>query len=194
MLALTSGEYTALFTGLTALFGGVVAIVMYMGYRHGRHQAGMRQPIRVSNEKYWHPDELKIFEWPRAIIDTRSKQFVLLRFYNRTDVDIRWSIDGNRTRIFGTTVGNVRPTIDDPGMIETRRHDGTSVGLIFVFDDDWHWKRFGDNEPEKRTNKLGRKFWIRVRGHTADGHKIKAWKHVEVFRYYPDDWGRREGL
>ena len=185
MLAITSAEWTAVFTGATALFGCVVAVVTFMAYRHNRHQSGLRRPIRASKEDYWHPGGVEISELPPAIIDTRNKRIATVRFANRSDVDIRWSIDRRRTRLFRATLRS-RPVVEDPGLIATAKHDGTNVALVFTLDEGDEWS---SNELDPAyigiASKLLQKYWLRVCGFTADGHKVMAFRRVELIEIYP---------
>jgi hypothetical protein len=181
MLATTTDQWIAVFTGATAIFGCVVAVVTFMAYRHNRHQSALRRPIRIQRQDRRFPDKVKIYELPRAIVDTRDKRVTALRFTNRSDVDLRWSIDRSRTRLYKSTLVG-RPSIEDPGVIVTNKHDGTTVGLTFRLDDDESWASEETDPTFLFPVVIRQRYWLRVRGETADGHKIKGWKRVTLYK------------
>jgi len=168
----------------TAIFTGVTAIVMFMAYQHGRHQAAMRRPIRVSREEYWHPDGLKMFKLPPAIDDNRVKRIALLRFSNRSGVDIRWSIDHRKTKLFWATTKSP-PIVEVPIDLETKSHDGTNVAIVFTLAPDEEWTSHETKKEFQSTASiLKKKYWLKLRGYTADGHRIRKLKRVELIELY----------
>jgi hypothetical protein len=168
----------------TALFTGITAVVMFLGYQAARHQSAMRRPIRVSKEDYWHPDELKMHQLPPAINDNRIKRIALLRFSNRSGVDIRWSIDERNTRLFRATTTR-KPSLETVRNLETKSHDGTNVALVFTLAEGDEWSSHDiKKEFQNAASILNKKYWLKIRGFTADGHKIRKLKRVELIELY----------
>ena len=87
MDAVSVNSLTAVGALATAVFTGITAVVTYLVYQHGRHQAAQRRPIRVRNEGFRCEDEITMLDLPPAIKDSRPKRIVVLRFSAST----RWS-------------------------------------------------------------------------------------------------------
>jgi hypothetical protein len=186
MLATSNNVLIAVGALATAVFTGITAVVTYLVYRHGRHQAALRRPIRVHHQDHLN-DEVVKRELPAAIRDTRPKRYTFVLFSNRTDADLRWFLDTRRTRLYRSAVGGT-PMLDVPAMVTTPSHDGTTLALLFVLTDDA--VRWADDEADSTVPyglKFKRRYWLKIRGRTADGHKIKRWMRVDLFRANEND-------
>jgi hypothetical protein len=165
----------------TAVFTGVVAVFTYLAYRHGRHQAARHRPIRVARQRRrYDEDDIIIRELPRAFRDTRLNRVVVLRINNEADPDLRWSIDNRGTRLYRSTIGEA-PMLEVPGTTTTMGHDGSTIGLVFVLPDGSEWATEETDPKFPLPVKIRKRYWIKVRGTTAGGQKIKAWRRVDLY-------------
>ena len=179
MAGIDTADLTAIGALATALITGAILVVGIVGYRHTRHQAGLRRPIRVraATRLAGFKDLQEDKDYP-VFRDNHPRRYLTLHVANRSDVDVDWWIDTLRTRVFRLARGDY--SIDNPGRITTDRHHGYNMALAVKVDESSQWRR--DERDEGFMGlRLRRKCWVRFRGETADGHKVKALCHAHVW-------------
>jgi hypothetical protein len=179
----------AIAAAFVAVFTAVTMTVTWMAYQHGRQQAGIKRSLKILRRAPASELPGKI----RARIDTgpnrvRTEVYAarlhpgdrLFEVYvvNFSETDQILYLGGSRMvwPLF------VRPFEIDPSQIHTQSRTGQAHVMI-LRSTTGLWQDDRRDHSDKR--KLKRKCWLRIRGQTMSGHRVRFVGRITMWHFDP---------
>lgn len=176
MIAFLHWSATTVAAVTAAVFTGVLVVIGWLTYRQVRTLAAHRNPIKIGRPQTYGERYRPKSGVPLAV-RTHLRNIAVYMF-NHSDVEQKVRIDSGRSRIVWPRLTGTRISVAGRGF-SIGPHEGGNL-LLEVASSTGQWPADVPRPDEANAPRYERRYWLRLRGVTTSGHRIRFFGPVTL--------------